>query len=70
MDALIKWLRFTRLQYYILWQEIEYKLRWEEDTISGVDLDTFTESELTSMKYALLKIIREKHHLNLGPVDV
>ena len=67
---IIKWLRFTRIKYKIKWDEVEDELSWEEDTISGIDLTTFTYSELTSIKYALIDLIKEKRKVDLGRVDV
>lgn len=68
---IIKWLRFTRTRYSkIKWPDIEKHLGWEEDTIDGVDLSTFSYQELTSIKYALIELIEEEYSIKLGRVDV
>jgi len=66
-EALIKWIRFTRIQYDFSWEEIEEELNWDEDSISGVDLNTMSESELLSIKYSIIRLIRSEKHINLGP---
>jgi len=67
---LIKWLRFTRVKHGITWKEVEDALGWNEDTISGVDLSSFTYLELTSIKYKLIELIREKKGVDLGRVEL
>lgn len=70
-EAIIKWLRFTRTRFGdIKWPDIEKHLKWEEDTIDGVDLSTFTYQELTSIKYALIELIKQEYSIEIGRVDV
>ena len=67
---LIRWLRFTRTRHGITWEEVEKALGWNQDSISGIDLSSFTYLELTSIKYKLIKLIHEKKGVDLGRVDL
>ena len=67
---LIKWLKFARVRYGITWEEVEKALGWNQDSISGIDLSSFTYLELTSIKYKLIKLIHEKKGVDLGRVDL
>jgi len=58
--ALIEWIKYMRVRYAFKWGEIERELKWPEDSLNGVDLDTFTNDELNTIRNGLIELIRRK----------
>jgi len=59
-----------RIRTKITWRAIEEWLGWEKDSISGVPLETFSYSELVSIKYALINLISDKYEISIGRLTV
>ena len=68
--ALIQWVKFMRIRFKILWEEIEEELKWPEGAIDGRNLVLFSYSQLTSIKYALINLIESKRGISIGKVDL
>lgn len=66
-EDLISWLNFHLTRWKVTREDLEDKLDWEEDTISGVSWENFTDEELLRFKHKVEEIVLERHGIRLDP---